>query len=530
MSTILKRETPIQKTAAASDAARVREQMRKIRERMLKVQHRNDPAAGESEDEAPRRQVMRRAEEDAAEEAASILKLSNSVGGQPGESQSSGRTGPRVRGLYPPVPASLEDTGLPLSLIEQVLLKLLYFRTELSGRDLAREMGLPYSLIDPVVEGFKRSHVIGVRRAFGIGSITSVLALSEAGRNLARQHLDVNHYAGQLPVPLDQYTEVVRMQRQTGNWLNMELLSSAYKDMVVTPEVLSTIGPAVNSGRSLLIYGQPGNGKTFMAEALIGIQASEIYVPYAIYFQGSIIQMYDPIYHQMSEEVEVSDSILTQNSQADSFDYDRRYLRCWRPFIMTGGELTLEMLDLKFNEVSKIYDAPLQMKANNGIYLLDDFGRQRVKPHEVLNRWIIPMERRIDFLNMMNGGKLTVPFDTFLIFSSNLKPDSLGDEAFLRRIQYKMLVKNPDETEFRQIFLRYAESKQIGIGPNMLDDFLETHYRATGKPKRRCHPRDVVTHAIDLIQFEQRPMELTKDILDRAFSSCFFEHDEEETM
>ena len=526
MSISLKRETLIQKPAAAGDAARVRELMRKIRERMLKVQHRNDPAI-EEEAGAARGQIK-----DDMVETPALLKLANSINGQLSEQQQAARggPGPRVRGLYPPVPQALEDTGLPLNVIEQILLKILYFRTELSGRDLAKEMGIPYSLIDPLVEGFKRSHVIGVRRSFGIGSISSVLALSEAGRQLARQHIDVNHYAGQLPVPLDQYTEVVRMQRQGNNWLNIELLSSAYKHMVVTQEVLFTIGPAVNSGRSLLIYGQPGNGKTFMAEALIGIQASEIYVPYALYFQGSIIQMYDPIYHQLSDEEKVNDSILTQSIVPDTLDYDRRYLRCWRPFIMTGGELTLEMLDLKYNEVSRIYDAPLQLKANNGIYLLDDFGRQKVKPKEVLNRWIVPMERRIDFLNMVNGGKLTVPFDTFLIFSSNLKPEQLGDEAFLRRIQYKMLVKNPDETEFRQIFLLYAASKQLAIGPDLFEEFLETHYRKPNKPRRRCHPRDVITHAIDLIQFEGRPMELTPDILNRAFNSCFFEHDESETI
>ena len=309
MSISLKREPPIQKPAAAGDAARVREQMRKIRERMLKVQHRNDPAA-EEESGAEGRQIK-----DEAVETPALLKLANSISGQLSEQQQAARggPGPRVRGLYPPVPQALEDTGLPLNVIEQILLKILYFRTELSGRDLAKELGIPYSLIDPLVEGFKRSHVIGVRRAFGIGSISSVLALSEAGRQLARLHIDVNHYAGQLPVPLDQYTEVVRMQRQGNNWLNLELLSSAYKHMVVTQEVLFTIGPAVNSGRSLLIYGQPGNGKTFMAEALIGIQASEIYVPYAIYFQGSIIQMYDPVYHQFSDEEEVNDSILTQS-------------------------------------------------------------------------------------------------------------------------------------------------------------------------------------------------------------------------
>ena len=207
--------------------------------------------------------------------------------------------------------------------------------------------------------------------------------------------------------------------------------------------------------------------------------------------------------------------------------HDRRWFRSRRPFIVSGGELTLETLDLSYNAVAKTYDAPLHMKANNGIYLIDDFGRQKVTPAEVLNRWIIPMERRIDFLSFQNGSKMHVPFEVFLVFSTNLKPNDLGDEAFLRRIQYKMLMKSPDEFEFASIFKKFAESQGLSTTPKMIVDFLEKHYRKAKKARRRCHPRDILTHAVDIIRFERRPWELTTEVLDHAFESCFVAVDEE---
>ena len=190
---------------------------------------------------------------------------------------------------------------------------------------------------------------------------------------------------------------------------------------------------------------------------------------------------------------------------------------------MTGGELTLEMLDLKYNATSKVYDAPYQLKANNGIYLIDDFGRQQCAPSEVLNRWIVPMERRIDYLKFLTGGKMTVPFEAFLIFSTNLRPDQLGDEAFLRRIQYKMLLRSPDENEFLSIFRNFCESKNLPHEESSILRFIEKHYRHTGKVFRRCHPRDVLSHVIDMIHFEKHPFRLTDELLDRAFESCFLE-------
>ena len=215
-------------------------------------------------------------------------------------------------------------------------------------------------------------------------------------------------------------------------------------------DVLAQIGPAVNSNKSFLIYGQPGNGKTALAESLFRVETSPVYMPYAVECQGNIIQIYDPIYHQ---KIEDEKSLLSALST--ELPYDGRWFKCNRPFIITGGELTLEMLDLSFNKHSKVYDAPFQLKANNGIYLIDDFGRQKANPAEILNRWIVPMEKHVDYLSFQAGGKMTVPFEAFLIFSTNLRPEQLGDEAFLRRIQYKMFLRSPKAPEFIQIFERY---------------------------------------------------------------------------
>jgi SpoVK/Ycf46/Vps4 family AAA+-type ATPase len=319
-------------------------------------------------------------------------------------------------------------------------------------------------------------------------------------------------------VPLYQYSEVVRRQRLKENWLNPKSLVQAFQHLVVERDILSQIGPAVNSNKSFLIYGQPGNGKTALAESLFRVETAPIYMPYALECQGNIIQLYDPIYHQKIDDEDAGISAV-----ATELPYDGRWFMCRRPFIITGGELGLDMLDLSYNPHSKVYDAPFQLKANNGIYLIDDFGRQKASPAEILNRWIVPMERHIDYLSFHAGGKMTVPFEAFLIFSTNLKPDQLGDEAFLRRIQYKMFLRSPREPEFMEIFKRFAESRQLECTDSVSSGFVKKHYLDGGKKFRRCHPRDVISHAIDIIHFERLPMWLTEDVLDRAFFSCFVE-------
>jgi hypothetical protein len=425
--------------------------------------------------------------------------------------------------FVPPIPESLDDLGIPQSMVEQIILKMLYFRNEATGRVLAGSLGLNFSVIGPLLENMKRQHLVSVRSSLGMGDISSSFTLSETGRVLAIQYIEANSYAGRVPVPMNQYTVGVRMQRHKSDWLTVDMLNSALKHMVLSEETLGQVGPAVNAGKSFLIYGQPGNGKTYLAEGLFNIESEPVYIPFAIEFQGQIIQMYDPIYHQRLDE---DDSEVSAFHQERTFD--GRWFKARRPFIMSGGELSLEMLDLSFNPASKVYDAPFQLKANNGIYLIDDFGRQKVTPAEVLNRWIVPMERRIDFLTFLTGGKAQVPFECFLVFSTNLRPQQLGDEAFLRRIQYKMFVRSPEAQEFISIFKRFCSSQQIPIEDSVLEDYLDHRYFRAKKIFRRCQARDVVSHAIDLIRFERREYKLTEDILERAYDMTFVSEEYEE--
>jgi hypothetical protein len=422
--------------------------------------------------------------------------------------------------VIPPVPESIEETGVPPALIEQLVLKYLYFRGEMLGRDIAATLGLKFSLIDELLETLKRQHFVGVKKSLGMGNSSGVFLLTETGRNLTREYLENNLYSGPVPVPLYQYSEVVRRQKLREDWLNPNSLKQAFQHLVVEADVLAQIGPAVNASKSFLIYGQPGNGKTALAEALFRVDTDPIYMPYAIESQGNIIQLYDPIYHQKIEDQEMEFSAAI----SQQLPYDGRWFKCRRPFIITGGELTLDMLDLSYNKISKVYDAPFQLKSNNGIYLLDDFGRQKCSPAEILNRWIVPMERHTDYLSFQAGGKMTVPFEAFIIFSTNLRPDQLGDEAFLRRIQYKMFLRSPRAAEFTLIFERFAQSRSLLCPPGLAERFIQKHYVTGGKRFRRCHPRDVISHAIDIIHFESLPMQLNDDVLDRAFYSCFVEN------
>ncbi|MBM3748952.1 MAG: hypothetical protein FJW34_24555 [Acidobacteria bacterium] len=288
--------------------------------------------------------------------------------------------------------------------------------------------------------------------------------------------------------------------------------------MVVTPQMRSQIGPALSAGKSFLLYGRTGNGKTCLAEALAEVDESAVFVPHAVECEGRIIKILDPVHHRRVAWSEESDPILASEAA-----YDQRWVPCRRPFIVTGGELTMSMLDLAYNAVSKVYDAPARLKANNGIYLIDDFGRQKASPAEVLNRWIVPMDRRVDYLTFHTGGKVEVPFETLLVFSTNLNPVDLGDEAFLRRIDYKIFMSDPACAEFLEIFRRFCAAQDVDCPAELVAEFVKQHYVQTGKPFRRCHPRDVVTHALDLIEFERLPPRLTTELLERAFQSCFSE-------
>ena len=418
--------------------------------------------------------------------------------------------------VVPPVVESIEEAGIPATIIEHLILKYLYFRGELSGRDIAAGMGLKFSVISGQLERFKHQQLICVKNALGIGPISNVYALTEQGRNLTLEYLQSNQYIGPAPVPLFQYAKIVELQKLKANWLEPGQLDQAFEHLIIEKEILEQLGPALSASESFLIYGQPGNGKTALAEALIKIQTEPIYIPYALEHQGNIIQIYYPLFHT---KIDKENSLL--KTLADDPPHDARWFRSRRPFITTGGELTLEMVDLSYNASSKVHDAPFQLKANNGIYLIDDFGRQKATPKEILNRWIVPMERHVDYLNLNFGGKITVPFETFLIFSTNLRPNELGDEAYLRRIQYKMFVPSPSRAEFMRIFQRVYESLGLSCPAGLVETFVQKNYNDKAKPFRRCQPRDLLNHAVHIINFERRPKTLTEEILERAFRSCF---------
>jgi predicted ATPase with chaperone activity len=423
----------------------------------------------------------------------------------------------------PREPDSIEATGLSESTLEALILKILYFRGDIYGQELSSAIGLRFSVIEPIVEALKLAHHIQIKRSLGMGTIGAVLGLTESGRGRAREALESNQYAGPAPVPIQQYVEVVREQRPSEGWVTKESLARALSGMVLTKHVLSQFGPAVSSANSMLVYGKPGDGKTYLIESLNNLDSAPVFIPHAIECQGNIVQVFDPIYHhRLGDEEEVPVLAIAREAP-----HDRRWTKCRRPFIMSGGELGLDMLDLRYNTNSRIYEAPFQLKANNGIYLIDDFGRQRATPAEVLNRWIVPMERRVDYLTFLTGGKMTAPFETFLVFSTNLNPESLGDEAFLRRIQYKILLRGPARNEFVRIFEDICISKKLPCSRETLDFFIARHYEEGGKAFRRCHPRDVLTHALNLIHFEHLAYELTPEILDRAFESCFLQEEEQ---
>lgn len=288
----------------------------------------------------------------------------------------------------PPALDSLADTGLRQSLVEQILIRILHFRGEVTAKELSAALGLKFSLINEVIQVLKQHNVLQVRRSMGMGEISAVLTLTEAGRQRARECLELSQYAAALPVPASQYAEAVRAQRRPDGWLKREALQRALRHMVLSPVVMSQLAPAVSSGQSFLIYGSPGNGKTYLAEALGDIDGDPVYVPHAVEYQGNIVQVFDPALHT---------ALPDEPTSALAFEepgHDQRWVRCKRPFIASGGELTLDMLEMSYNAASRTYDAPLQMKANNGVYLIDDFGRQRASPAEVLNRWIVPSTLR----------------------------------------------------------------------------------------------------------------------------------------
>ena len=417
--------------------------------------------------------------------------------------------------FYPPVPRSVEDTGLTMGFLTDLAIKIMYFEGNLSGVELSERMALPYSgVVSQVIEFLKREKFVEVRGSCGFAEASYQYAIADKGRGMAREALERSNYAGFAPVPLTTYSDGIRRQPIGQVEVHQRTMRQALSHLVIDETTFARLGPAVNSGRSIFLFGPPGNGKTAVAEA-IGqmLVGNNIYIPYAVEVGGQVIKIFDYVNHELAEAPPA----------VDPKSIDPRWIRIRRPVIITGGELTLETLDLVYDETNKYYEAPFQMKANGGMLLIDDFGRQHVRPRDLLNRWIVPLEKRVDYLTLHTGRKIEVPFDVLIVFSTNLAPKDLVDEAFLRRIRHKIGIEDPTYEAFREIFRRVCTAREIPYDDRGLAYLLQEHYMKPEREMRACHPRDIVDQLTDIARYlNMKPM-LSKDLIDRACEAYFVE-------
>jgi predicted ATPase with chaperone activity len=424
-----------------------------------------------------------------------------------------------VRNL-PPEPRSVEDTGLNLGFLADLVLKTMYTRGLLHGHEIAETVNLPFAnVVEKVLDYLRHEHLTEVRGSTGFGESSYQYAITDEGRARAHELMDQNQYVGPAPVRLEEYTKIVQSQSLAKQTITRNLLRRPLSHLVLSNAMISQLGPAVNSGRSIFLFGESGNGKTSIAEAIGASLPGAILIPHAVGVDGDIIRVFDALHHRVIPE-------KTEGEEAESETrankrYDRRWIAIRRPLIAVGGELTLENLDLVFDPIKRYYEASYQMKANGGVLLVDDFGRQQIRPRDLLNRWIVPLEKRVDYLTLVTGHKIDVPFDVLIIFATNLDPKSLVDEAFLRRIRYKIRVNNPTWEEFLEIFKREAVKKSIPYSEAGFRYMVMEYYV---KPKRwpRCvHPRDILDELVDIARFENIPPSLSRELIDLACQAYF---------
>ena len=416
---------------------------------------------------------------------------------------------PAPEAFLPPQIETLAEAKVPEDLVRALIYKLLFSRGDLAGRACAGEVGMPPKpVIEMLTEMKGRQHVV---YAGTTSTSDFCYRLTDEGREQGKRYLEESMYVGPVPVRLEDYVDSVHAQTITAETPRRAQLEEAFSDLLIEEAMFARLGPAINSGKGMLLYGFPGNGKTSIAERITKCFGSSMWIPYAIFVEGEIIKLYDPEVHQA----------VGRRTGLAGMQHDQRWIEIKRPTIVVGGELTLDALELSYNETSKITTASLQLRSNGGTLVIDDFGRQQVSPDELLNRWIVPLEKRYDFLTLSNGKKIKVPFDQLIIFSTNLEPKDLIDDAFLRRIPYKICVTDPTEKSFRKLMEIMSEQLGIAHDEAAVDHLLEKWYARTERPLRACQPRDLLLQIVNHAAYLGTEPVMTKEMFDQA-CDCYF--------
>jgi predicted ATPase with chaperone activity len=421
-------------------------------------------------------------------------------------------------------PTTYQEAGLSPDLLMRLTLKMLNAAGELSGNDLARRLGVLFGVIEPSLDFIKSQRQCEVVAGTMTGAASYRYRITTEGRVVAQQLLQQDHYIGQAPVPIDQYSRYMQslQGRAAKSPINRDVVKRAFSDLVLSERMLDEIGTAARGGRSIFIYGPPGNGKTVIAHRLQKLLSGDVAIPYAIEVEGVIIRVFDPVNHEVVSTPEPDDEMKLAMEPAP---IDGRWALCRRPIVKVGGELTLEALDLTFDARLGYYRAPVQVSANGGVLVVDDFGRQRCSPADLLNRWMVPLESRVDYLTLRSGQKFEVPFVTFVAFATNVRPSDLVDEAFLRRVPFKVFAESPTRDQFERIFDAYCAAQNLPPAPGFAAHLLDNFYRVHDITPRACQPRDLINQAVLLAEYRGEPRALTLELLNTACANYFLEAD-----
>jgi predicted ATPase with chaperone activity len=412
---------------------------------------------------------------------------------------------------HPAEPQTLEETGLSPVVIETLMIKYLLQVGSAAGREIAAKICLPFRILEDVLLALRSRQFVQHKGQAALSDY--YYALTDLGADRARAAAKGNAYVGPAPVPLDDYITSVEAQTIRAEVVRRRELEAAFADVQIDAATMDLLGPAVNSGAGLFLYGAPGNGKTTIAKRITRCFGQHLWIPQTIVEDGMMIKLFDASFH---EQLRTSESSLIKSA-----GHDARWIKIRRPTVVVGGELTMDALEIRHDPVTNVSEASLQMKSNCGCLLIDDFGRQRIEPTELLNRWIVPLESRIDYLTLATGKKIQVPFEQLIIFSTNLEPSDLADDAFLRRIPYKIEIADPSIEEFRKLFESMCASQGCAFQPQAVDYLVQTHYRPHNRPLRRCQPRDLIQSMANYCAFNGTPLQLSPQLLDRVVKSYF---------